>query len=1191
MYLKSIEIQGFKSFPDKTLLQFSAGISTIVGPNGSGKSNIVDAIRWVLGEQSTKTLRGGKMQDVIFGGTLRRPPQGYCEVSLTLDNTDRALDLDFSEVTVTRRYYRSGDSEFYLNRRSVRLKDVHELFMDTGLGRDGYSIIGQGRIDEILSVKSADRREIFEEAAGISKFRYRKEESERRLQAAEENLVRIRDIVAELEGQVGPLKTQAEKARSFLLLRDQLRTLEVSVWMLGLEGIKDNLARVQTDYDNAERLLAAHRGELESLYARADALAQEMQEKERQGERVREEIRAAEGCMAEIQSAIAVCQANLKSNEDNIAVQMRELSESEDRAQSLQKQQDERRSRMEELECQEAALQSELDGILEQVRAAESESAGLADRIDALRSRVSLERQAAQQGALERAGLQSGRQELSTRAQDIEREKSETAVRLRDEEQKARDIAARIEDNEEKKASADNMLRGYALRCESRLKKVEDLRQGLERLTRENNAKSDRLGLLQAMEREYEGFSHAVRRVMNAAQRGALQGIHGPVSRLISVRDDAAVAVEIALGAAMQNIVTDDEQAAKRAIAFLKSGDHGRATFLPLTAVRPRRGERRSLDAEPGFLGYADDLTRCDDRYRVLVSSLLAGTAVVDHLDNAIALAKKTGYGVRIVTLDGQLIQTSGAMTGGSLNKNVGALSRKNELERLEKEIASAADTLEQEERRLAEARRELEKARYESGVAEEEKRAAEDALLAARAEQNQHSALLSSLQARLQGLELEQRGLSARFDEIAARDTAMAEAEKAHLAEADRLQAELDELTGGVEAAEGERGRLGELAAEKRTALASAQTEYGALREALRQLDELREALSGDRRTKEEAVAAIRAQNEGLRQALREREGDLAQCREGLEQKNALLRASTEERLRLEGQKQKCEKQSQNKNAELLNLERERARLENKKTQVEMEESQLVDRLWENYELTRTTAEEVRVPVENLSRAQKRIGELRADIKKLGDVNISAIDEYAKVSERYEFLSGQKNDLEKAKSDLLGVIGELTRNMQQIFAQQFAAINDSFRDTFREIFGGGNAYLQLEDESDILNCGIEIRVELPGKSMRAISLLSGGERAFVAIALYFAIIKVRPTPFCVLDEIEAALDDVNVLRYIQYMRTLTDKTQFIVITHRRGTMEGSDILYGVTMQEQGVSKLLALNLGEIEEKIKMKIT
>ncbi len=1184
MYLKSLEIQGFKSFPDKTLLEFSAGISTVVG------SNIVDAIRWVLGEQSTKTLRGGKMQDVIFGGTLRRPPQGYCEVSLTLDNGDRALDLDYAEVTVTRRYYRSGDSEFFINRRSVRLKDIHELFMDTGLGRDGYSIIGQGRIDEILSVKSADRREIFEEAAGISKFRYRKEESERRLETAEENLVRIRDIVTELEGQVGPLKVQAEKARSFLLLRDRLRTLEVSVWLMGLEGLKESLARVQTDFDNAERLLSARRGELDELYARAEALAAEMQDKDRQSERVRGEIREAEGRAAEVQSDIAVCRANLKSNEENIAAQMRELSDSEGRARSLQAQQAERRTRMAELEKRAEGLQRELDGILEQARAAASESAGLSERIDGLRTRITLEKQAAQQGALERAGLQSGALELRARAQNIGREKQEAAARLRGEEQRACEIAARIGESEEKKAAADNMLRGYALRCESRAKKAEELGQSVERMTRERNARADRLGLLQAMEREYEGFSHAVKKVMAAKHSGALAGIHGPVSCLITVRDDVAVAVEIALGAAMQNVVTDDEQSAKRAIGYLKAGEHGRATFLPLTAVKPRRGARRELAGSPGFLGYADDLTGCDERYRALVGSLLAGTAVVDHIDNAVALAKRTGYGVRIVTLDGQLIQTSGAMTGGSLNKNVGALSRKNELERLKNEIAAMEETIGQERHRLAEARRELEKAQYESGVAEEEKRAAEDALLSARAEQSQHGALLDSMRARLAGLQKEEEGLSARFEEIAARDAAMAEAEKEHLSRAQELQTALDELTGGVEAAEGERGRLGDLATEARTALATTQTEHSALREALRQLEELMEALSGDRRTKEEAVAAIRAQNESLRQALRDREADLAQCRGGLEQKNRLLKSVTEERLRLEGQKQKCEKQSQSKNAELLNLERERARLENKKTQVEMEESQLLDRLWENYELTRTTAEEVRVPVESLAGANRQIGELRADIKKLGDVNIGAIEEYAKVSERYEFLSAQKEDLEKAKNDLLEVIGELTRNMQQIFARQFAAINDSFRDTFREIFGGGNAYLQLEDESDILNCGIEIKVELPGKSMRAISLLSGGEKAFVAIALYFAIIKVRPTPFCVLDEIEAALDDVNVLRYIQYMRRLTDKTQFIVITHRRGTMEGSDILYGVTMQEQGVSKLLALNLGEIEEKIKMKV-
>ena len=1190
MYLRSLEIQGFKSFPDKTLLEFSAGISAIVGPNGSGKSNLVDAIRWVLGEQSTKTLRGGKMQDVIFGGTLRRPPQGFCEVSLTLDNSDGALPLDFSEVTVTRRYYRSGDSEFFLNRRAVRLKDVHELFMDTGLGRDGYSIIGQGRIDEILSVKSADRREIFEEAAGISKFRYRKEESERRLQSAEENLVRIRDIVTELEGQVGPLKQQAEKAHRFLLLRDQLRTLEVSVWLTSLEGIGENLARVQTDFDNAERLLSARRGELEELYARAEALGAEMQEKERQSERVRGEIREAEAAMAEVQSAIAVCRANLKNSEEAIALQTRELGESEQRAQSVAQQKAERSGRIDELEKLMADAQKQLDGILDKVRAAESESAGLTERINALDVSISLEKQAAQQAALECAGLQSSAQELKAHETEIARSQEETRARVQEEEQRAQAIARTIEENEEKKASADNMLRGYALRCETRAKKAAGLQQELEEAVRARNAKTDRLHLLQAMEREYEGFSNAAKKVLTAAGSGALGGIHGPVSRLITVRDEAAVAVEIALGAAMQNIVTDDEQAAKRAIAFLKSGGYGRATFLPLTASRPRHSGRRDLSHEPGFVGYADQLTDCEERYRGLVAGLLAGTAVVETIDNAIAIAKKTGYGVRIVTLDGQLIQTSGAMTGGSLNKNVGALSRRNELTRLGQELSELKQAEEQTARQLAEARRELEKAQYESSVAQEEKRAAEDALLAARAEQSQHEALLLSLRTRLEGLQQEKQGLAARFSELAARETAMQQAQEQHLEKARALEQELSIKTGGMREAEGQRGKLGEQAAEKRAALAAAQTEKAALCDALRQLEELEQALSGDRRAKEQAAQAARERRSVLESELAQREEDLANSREAIEAKNRLLKSVLDERLRVEGQRQKCEKQSQSKNGELVNLERERARLENKKTQIEMEESQILDRMWENYELTRTTAQEVRTELESMSRAQKRIGELRADIKKLGDVNVAAIEEYAKVNERYEFLSGQKNDLEKAKSDLLGVISELTRNMQSIFARQFAAINDSFRDTFREIFGGGNAYLQLEDENDILECGIEIRVELPGKSMRAISLLSGGEKAFVAIALYFAILKVRPTPFCVLDEIEAALDDVNVLRYIQYMRTLTEKTQFIVITHRRGTMEGSDILYGVTMQEQGVSKLLALNLGEIEEKIKMQV-
>lgn len=1189
MYLKSIELQGFKSFPDKTVVHLSSGISAIVGPNGSGKSNIVDAIRWVLGEQSAKTLRGSKMEDVIFGGTKKRTAQGFCEISLTLDNTERALDLDFSEITVTRRYYRSGESEFFLNRRAVRLKDVHELFMDTGLGRDGYSIIGQGRIDEILSVRSADRREIFEEAAGISKYRYRKEESERKLASTEENLVRIRDIVAELAAQVEPLREQAEKAKSFLLLRDELRMLEVSVWLGTLERLKDDLARVSVDYGNAERLLSAHRREQEELYARVEALTAEMHEREREIERVREEIRAIEAREAEAAGSIAVARANLQNNEENISLRERELLEHGERIDGLLAQREARRARLAELDRTIAESAAQSEQLLAQARAAAEASGSLSTRIDGLRSQLFAKEQEKNAAHSAHAALAASEQELNARGGALASETEETRARLAAEEQAAGEIDRSIAEHEEKRDSAQNMLRGFELRGEKREKKVSELALGLDVTEREYAAKSDRLSLLRALEREYEGFSGSVRRVMQAAEKGALRGLHGPVSRLIAVDDRYSVAIEIALGASMQNIVVDSENAAKAAIGYLKSNDAGRATFLPLTAVRLRRGDRRELAHEPGFQGWGDELARAEARYGDLLGSLLGNTAVVDHIDSAIALAKKTGYAFRIVTLDGQLIQSSGAMTGGSLNKNVGILSRANELKRLEGELTELEARRNTQTHALAEAKRELEAAQYEAGVARGELRAAQDALLASGAQKQQHEALVRALRERQAELRRESDALAGRKEALAAQ---LAENER----DAQKIEQEMEALRGqitaqaqGMEQKESERGTLADRLAALRETLASVRSERESLSATLAQGDELIASLSGDRAAKEAAAAALTQKSCELRAQIERLDEDRAELAATAAEKRVLLGAMTEEKLRIEGARQKCDTQSKNKGGELLNLERERSRLENKKTQLGMEEQQLIDRLWESYELTRATAAEVRIELESVPAANRRIGELRGAMKKLGTVNLAAIEEYAKVSERYEFLSTQQKDLEKAKESLLRVIRDLTGSMETLFAEQFALINESFASTFIDIFGGGKASLRLEDESDILNCGIEIRVELPGKAQRAISLLSGGEKAFVAIALYFAIIKVRPTPFVVLDEIEAALDDVNVSRYIAYIRGLCAQTQFILITHRRGTMEGSDILYGVTMQEEGVSKLLALNLSEVEEKIKLK--
>ena len=1190
LFLKSIEIQGFKSFPDKTVMQFGRGITAIVGPNGSGKSNIVDAIRWVLGEQSTKTLRGGKMEDVIFGGTARRNPLGFCQVTLVMDNSDGGLPVEYSEVMVTRRYYRSGQSDFFLNRKAVRLKDIHELFMDTGLGRDGYSVIGQGRIDEILSVKSADRREIFEEAAGITKFRYRKEESERKLNACEENLVRIRDIITELENQVGPLKEQAERAKSYLIYRDEMRVLEVNVWLDSLKKLKDNLQKAQTDYLNAERMLSARKRQAEELQEQSNALTEELHLRDADGERVREELREAENRENDVRSQIAVGQTHIRNNEDNIAAKLQEMTQQQDQGESLEEQKRAKEHRLEELKEQTVQLEQQMEELLKQVQQAAESARDLGDKLAALEAQAQLHQDAANQHRAQIAALESGAAEIVARGATIGADLEELEGRLDEEKAKARQLRRDIEENEDKKASAENMLRGFALRAQARQKKVDELQQKLEQASRQSEIKTQRLEMLRAMEREYEGFGQSVRRVMQAATRHELRGIHGPVSTLIRTEDKFSVAIEIALGAAMQNIVTDDEQSAKSAIGYLKSHDFGRATFLPMTAVKERRSDYKIKGSHPGFAGWADGLVTYDKQYDRVIRSLLSGVAVVDHIDSAIQMAKQNGYAFRIVTLDGQLINPSGAMTGGSLNKNTGMLSRANEITRLAEEQKKLATVMEETSAALKTAKQELDNVTYESQVAQDELRRAQDALLEATSYQKQHAALLDTLRARVEELEEERDSQDARIAQINSKKKdlqAQAEAEDGNAA---KLRKDAQQLSGGRAAEESRTSRLTQQVSDLRVALAESRTESDSTVTGIAELEALIASSKGELHSKEEVIAAIRQRNEELRQTIAQQEQVAQQYAAEAAAKRERLRTITDEKLRLEGARQKCDREYRLMSDELINLERERGRLENKKTQAEMEEDNILQKLWESYELTRVTAQDLKQELESIPKANRRIGELRAAIKKLGSINVDSIEEYAKVSERYEFMNAQRNDLETAKTELLKIIGDLTKNMKDIFGTEFRKINETFQQTFVEIFGGGSAYLKLEDESDLLNCGIEIKVELPGKSMRAISLLSGGEKAFVAIALYFAIIKVRPTPFCVLDEIDAALDDVNVSRYASYMRTLCQRTQFIIITHRRGTMEGSDILYGVTMQEQGVTKLLALHINEVEEHIKEKI-
>ena len=1003
MYLKALEIQGFKSFPDKTRLTFEKDITAIVGPNGSGKSNISDAILWVMGEQRSKALRGAKMEDVIFGGTEKRSPLGFAQVSLIIDNSAHIFDSDSSEIMLTRRYYRSGESEYFINRESVRLKDINSLLMDTGLGRDGYSIIGQGRIAEIVSNKSTDRREVFEEAAGISRFRYRKEEAERKLEKTEDNLLRINDKIEELEMQVGPLKKQAEVAKRYLALRDELKVKEISAWMSTLDKLREQAVSVNREYEQASRSLDEAKNGLEALYSSSGSITERMHQKDVESEQVRERLRLAEAAAAERDSAAAVLRANVQSSTEHRERLLSDIAEQESRV----------------------------------------------------------------------GEIQNG---------------------IRESEQRLAEIRGELETLAEQSRQNNNVLEGCRIKLKNREDMVAQLNEKANTLAVELRSVDGRIRMLSDMEKDYEGYSRAVKTVMRESERGNLRGVYGPVANLIRADDECALAIETALGAAAQNIVIDSQNSGRYAIEMLKRMDAGRATFLPLDTIRGSV-MRDAPERDPGFVGVAYELVKFEPQYEQIVANLLGRTVVAESLADAVRMSKNSGNRLRIVTLDGQMINAGGSMTGGSSVTKSGILSRANELEKLRKQREKLAEN----EKRCSD---ELDKARSsQAGVRYQLDMALED-------------------------------------------------------------QAEL-------------RSRSASFEAEQRT------TEN-----TVHQFRILLESLTGDSDARQKAVQASERQIEDFKLRLTEKEHEQEEDRKRIASIREEIDAIARSKLELEGKRTRAEKEAQARNAEILDLERLTARIEQKKLAADMEEKQILDKLWENYELSHTAAEALRQPVDSLPKLNRVIAELRREISSLGTPNLGAIEEFERVNTRYQFLTEQRDDVEKAKRELLNVIRDITGEMETVFLTQFKAIDAAFRETFLELFGGGKAALVLEDESKVLECGIEIKVQPPGKALSTISLMSGGEMAFVAIALYFAILKVRPTPFCVMDEIEAALDESNVTRYAEYMRRMAGKTQFLVITHRRGTMEEADMLYGVTMQEKGVSTVLELDLASAQKTI-----
>ena len=1189
MLLKSLELHGFKTFPDRIKLSFDKGITSIVGPNGSGKSNISDAIRWVLGEQSAKTLRCSKMEDVVFNGTDKRKKTGYAEVTLSIDNKDRILPFDGDEVAVTRRYYRSGESEYMINKATVRLRDIHELFMDTGLGRDGYSMIGQGKIDSIVASKSEERREIFEEASGISRYRYRKTEAERKLKSTEENLVRLRDIVGELEDRVGPLKKQSEKAQKFLVLSEEKKGLEIALWLNTLDN-SANIIKEQDDkidiqraqYENAEQELANISSETESIYLKNGEITSKI-------DTIRRNISQFESEVSNNNALISVANNDIEHNKETITRLETEIEQLDNSFTEIESQIKEKKENVEKLKLNIEEKQKKYNEVSENLNTISVDASRSGDELQELNSKLAELSQKSANAKVVLLTSDSSINELNERIESLNSSLSEKESNLETTSKMLEDYTAQGKDSAEKVEMLSNSIKGLELKINNLKAKNENSKGEIDRLTLDSNEKLRRANILEDLEKNLEGFAHSVKTVMNLSRHGKIGGIHGPVSRLIKVPTDYAVAIETALGGAMQNIVTGNEEDAKRAIRTLKENKGGRATFLPIATIKPRYLNENGIDSCFGFVGVASDLCDCKDEYKGILQNLLGKIVIAEDLNSAVSIAKKYSYRFKVVTLDGQVVNAGGSLTGGSLNKRTGLLSRASEIEKYRKEAKAIADKADELKEQYSNSQQEF--AKYEADIlgTRGDLSTEQQELIRLRTEykacQNEYDSLVSSIDfTKNEIVECENKISNLQKDkETADKEFSAFEEEIAN------IEKTTSNLTGNRLALTEKREQLSEKLQNIRLEIVTFEKDKEALISEIRTSEynsqhqtERKENLRNQIVSVNSNIDIINKKIESYTNISNNYQDKIAEFNNAIE--------------KLNGDKEKFEKKSvelRQKEKDLNSTRevsgRELARLEVRKINLQKQYDDIIAKLWDEYELTKRQAEEISIEIENVSTARKRLNEIKSSIRGLGSVNVSAIEEYKEVSERYEFLGAQVSDVEKSKNEIERLINNLTKQMKDAFIENFHEINKHFGETFKELFGGGTASLELANPDDILNSGIDIIAHPPGKIVVHLEALSGGEKALVAIALYFSIMKVRPAPFCVMDEIEAALDDVNVDRFAQYMRRMTDRTQFITITHRRGTMEESDVLYGVTMQDEGISKLLELRASEVAAKLGMK--
>ena len=1180
MVFKELEIQGFKSFPDKVKIRFDAGVTGVVGPNGSGKSNLSDAVRWVLGETSSRQLRAaGKMEDVIFGGTRRRSAMGFASVRLTLDNTGHTLDVDADEVTIGRKYYRSGDSEYTINGQVCRLRDVYELLLDTGIGRDGYSVIGQGRIAEIVAAKSSERREIFEEACGIAKYRYRKTEAERRLAAAGENLERLRDILGELESRVGPLEKESAKAQKFLELSEQRKTLEVTLWTDSVHRARDTVRQQVRDYETAQADYERFDGEAKAAEQEAEEIRMQAQQLTIAVERLNGDIRSITEQISGSDSRIAVLENDILRNEESIASLRSEIEAGEQDGAEADAALQRHRAVAAKMEAEGEKLAAEIDALnaeLEQLADASNASGARKDTLRAEITDLTAKRTEAQvaQAAAE-AAEETARQRLPALEQAVQEgtDQWETARQDLTDTIRYREM---LTENEKQLA---NVRSGLELKLKNRKAALDEADTAEQRLGRELDAARQRLSVLRELEKNMDGYQNSVKAVMRAAGARRLRGIIGPVSAILKVEPGCEVAVETALGAALQNIVVENEAAAKAAIALLRSDNAGRATFLPLDTVQPGVFRGRLS----GTARLASSLVQADARYGNIVSNLLGRIIVVEDINEASRVARDNGFRSRVVTMDGQVINAGGSFTGGSVQRSAGLFTRKQEMEelriraaKLQKDCLAAQGKTDQCKEQVDALQAEL------TATASEQITAANDRVRA-EAEQKRLEAAAAQLEtarnARRQEIDTLQAALA--DSRAKAEDAAKLQAELT--AKIDRRTAEMSRIAEGDDSFLTRQNALAQDLSAKRLEQVTRQKDAELAYSQIAALEQRARDAAARRTSLEESVAALAARSDACRAEIADIRQTRADSQTTIAQKEAEIREATQKRLARQQAETETLARARTAADSREEMSREMARLAERKAAAESEYDQTVAKLWDEYQLSVSQAEALCVEFDSLPALRAQVADLRGKIRALGSVNVSAIEEYKEVKARYDALVTQVTDVEESRNELSRMISKLSAQMREIFTDSFRAINENFGRVFAELFGGGEASLMLEDESDVLSSGIGIRVAPPGKVIKNLEALSGGEQALVAISIYFAILAVNPAPFCILDEIEAALDDANVVRFAQYLRRVSDKTQFIVITHRRGTMEAANVLYGVTMQEDGVSKLLKLDLEQVD--------